>query len=83
MRLDGLLCAEGQNVTIRHAELLNHPPYGAQDGSIYVGNLRGARATDVYTCRGDAAGESYEPTFTQHGFRYAEVHPARVELAIP
>lgn len=24
-------------------------------------------------CRGDADGESYTPTFTQHGFRYAEV----------
>ncbi|MGB1875277.1 MAG: family 78 glycoside hydrolase catalytic domain, partial [Akkermansiaceae bacterium] len=44
-----------------------------KDGNIYVGNLRGAQATDVYTCRGDGTGEDYTPTFTQHGFRYAEV----------
>ena len=75
VRLEGLHCAPGQNVTIRHAELLTHPPYGPADGSIYVGNLRGAKATDVYTCAGSAAGETetYIPTFTQHGFRFAEV----------
>ena len=67
-------------VTIRHAELLMHPPYGEHDGSIYVGNLRKALATDVYTCRGDAEGESYVPTFTQHGFRYAEVSGAETLL---
>ena len=71
--LTGLKCAAGQNVTIRHAEVLQHPPYGPKDGNIYVGNLRGAQATDIYTCRGDGTGEDYTPTFTQHGFRYAEV----------
>ena len=65
--LRGLRCSAGETVTVRHAELLTHPPYGAADGSIYVGNLRAARATDVYTCRGDIQGESYTPTFTQHG----------------
>ena len=70
VRLSGLRCTAGTNITLRHAELLMHPPYGNYDGStIYVGNLRGAKATDVYTCRGDPAGESYVPTFTQHGFR--------------
>ena len=73
VRLSGLRCAAGQKVTVRHAELLTHPPYGAHDGSIYVANLRKAQATDVYTCRGDPAGESYTPSFTQHGFRFAEV----------
>jgi len=74
VRLKGMRCAAGSNVTIRHAELLMHPPYGDYDGStIYVGNLRGAKATDIYTCRGDGSGETYAPTFTQHGFRYAEV----------
>ena len=72
--LRGLRCESGQRVTIRHAELLTHPPYGAVDGSIYVGNLRTAKATDVYTCRGDPGeAEEFTPTFTQHGFRYAEV----------
>jgi alpha-L-rhamnosidase len=27
--------------------------------------------TDVYICRGDAGGESWEPRFTYHGFRFA------------
>jgi len=73
VQLSGLRCSAGTNVTLRHAELLQHPPYGPTDGSIYVGNLRSARATDVYTCSGDASGERYTPTFTQHGFRYVEV----------
>ena len=64
VRLRGLVCPAGANVTIRHAELLMHPPYGAHDGSIYVGNLRKAQATDVYTCCGDPRGEDYTPTFS-------------------
>jgi len=44
--------------------------YGPVDGNIYVANLRGAKATDRYTLRGDPAGEVYEPRFTYHGFRY-------------
>ena len=53
--------------------MLQHPPYGPIDGNIYVGNLRGAKATDQYTCKGDDAGEVWAPIFTQHGFRYVEV----------
>ncbi len=56
----------GQTLTIRHAEMLN------DDGSLYTANLREARATDHYTCRGDGV-EEYEPHFTFHGFRYVEV----------
>jgi len=63
----------GQNVTLKHSELLMHPPYGEHDGTLYYGNLRSAKATDVYTCRGGGPAETYEPTFTQHGFRYAEI----------
>ena len=81
VRLTGLRCDRGTNVTLRHAELLQHPPYGPADGSIYVANLRGAKATDVYTCSGDPSGEEYEPTFTQHGFRYAEVSGLASPLA--
>ncbi len=54
-------------VRLRYAEIL-----GA-DGDIDQSNLRGARATDTYTLRGDPAGEAYEPHFTYHGFRYVEV----------
>ena len=65
----------GTNLTIRHGELLNHPPYGPDDGRIYTDNLRNALARDVYISSGaEADGAEWEPTFTQHGFRYIEVH---------
>ena len=46
-----------------------------------------AHATDYYIARGDPEGETYTPTFTQHGFRYAEVSglpfaPLTVEAAV-
>ena len=50
-----------------------HPPYGPVDGTLYYANLRGALATDTYVMRGDPAGETYEPRFTQHGFRFVEI----------
>jgi len=56
----------GTIVTIRHAEMLE------QDGTLHTANLRGAECTDTYVCRGGAE-ELYEPRFTFHGFRYAEV----------
>lgn len=58
---------KGQRVKIRYAEML-HP-----DGSVMTENLRKARATDFYTCKGDPAGEVYIPRFTFHGFQYVEV----------
>jgi hypothetical protein len=58
----------GLNITLRHAEVLQHPPYGPQDGSIYVGNLRSARATDAYTTRASPDDDVvFEPMFTYHG----------------
>ncbi|WP_447648145.1 family 78 glycoside hydrolase catalytic domain [Microbacterium forte] len=56
----------GAALTLRHAEVL-------QEGRIYTRPLRGAAATDVYELSGDPEGESWEPRFTLHGFRYAEV----------
>lgn len=56
----------GHTVTLRHAEVL-------EDGELAVRPLREARATDTYTLRGEAGGEEWEPRFTFHGFRYAEV----------
>ena len=44
----------GQNVTMRFAEVLMHPPYGPADGTVYQGNLRSAKATDTYIARGPA-----------------------------
>jgi len=57
----------GTTVRLRHAEVLD--AFGAID----TANLRGAQATDHYTLRGDPAGETYEPHFTYHGFRYVEI----------
>jgi alpha-L-rhamnosidase len=55
----------GAVVTLRHAEVL-------QDGELYTRPLRGADSTDVYTLAGGEA-ETWEPRFTIHGFRYAEI----------
>ena len=56
---------EGTLIKLRHGEVI-YP-----DGSLNVENLRFAKATDVYICKGGE--EYYEPRFTYHGFRYAEV----------
>jgi alpha-L-rhamnosidase len=56
----------GTEVVLRHAEVLT------PDGALYTEPLRTAKATDTYVARGDAE-ERYEPRFTFHGFRYAEV----------
>ncbi len=56
----------GQHIGLRFAERVN------ADGTLYVANLRGARATDNYICKGTGV-EDWEPRFTFHGFQYAEV----------
>jgi alpha-L-rhamnosidase len=58
----------GQTVTLRHAEVL-------EEGELSLRPLRHARATDRYILRGTDSGaqEIWEPRFTFHGFRYAEV----------
>jgi alpha-L-rhamnosidase len=56
----------GQKVTLKFAEMLN------ADGTVYRENLRLARATDTYVCRGGGV-EEWTPRFTFHGFRYVEV----------
>ncbi len=56
----------GTVVRLRFGEMLS------PDGTLYVDNLRGAKATDTYILRGGEV-ERYEPSFTFHGFRYVEV----------
>ena len=58
--------SRGTEVRLRHAETLQ------PDGSLYVANLRTARATDVYTLKGEGT-EVWEPRFTYHGFRFVEM----------
>jgi alpha-L-rhamnosidase len=66
----------GARVRLRHAETLN------PDGTLYVANLRSAKATDTYTLKGQGR-EVYEPRFTYHGFRYVELtgFPGKPTLA--
>ncbi|HEV7301405.1 MAG TPA: family 78 glycoside hydrolase catalytic domain [Tepidisphaeraceae bacterium] len=58
----------GTVLKIRHAEVLEK----LKDGNLYTTNLRSAKNIDSYTTRGDAI-ETFDPQFTFHGFRYAEV----------
>jgi alpha-L-rhamnosidase len=57
--------APGQEVMIRHAEVLEH-------GELGVRPLRTAKATDAYVLAGGPL-EVLEPSLTFHGFRYAGI----------
>ncbi len=61
-----VIAPKDTKITIRHAEMLN------PDGTIYTTNLRGAPSVDAYVCKGTEE-ETWQPTFTFHGFRYVEV----------
>ncbi len=54
----------GTEITLRHAEVLEHGELGTRP-------LRHAAATDVLTLAGSEI--EWEPEFTFHGFRYAEI----------
>ena len=60
----------GTQITLRHAETLL--PDGPDQGMLYVANLRNAKCRDIYTLKG-GVNETYQPRFTYHGFRYAEI----------
>jgi len=55
----------GTQITLQHAEVL-------EDGELGTRPLRHAQATDRYILKGGGI-ETWEPRFTFHGFRYAEV----------
>jgi alpha-L-rhamnosidase len=57
--------AAGTEITIRHAEVL-------ENGELGTRPLRGAEQTDIVILDGNRPG-TWEPRFTFHGFRYAEV----------
>ncbi|MCX6030702.1 MAG: glycoside hydrolase family 78 protein [Chloroflexi bacterium] len=57
--------AAGHAITLRHAEVL-------EAGELCMRPLRHVKATDRYILRGGGP-ETWEPRFTFHGFRYAEV----------
>ncbi|HTR41657.1 MAG TPA: family 78 glycoside hydrolase catalytic domain [Pseudomonadales bacterium] len=65
----------GTEVGMRFAETLD------DSGELYTNNLRTARATDIYTLKGQGQ-EVWEPRFTLHGFRYVELtgYPGKPSL---
>jgi alpha-L-rhamnosidase len=58
------------DIKLRFGEVLN------PDGTLYTENLRNAKATD-HLILADGDVETYEPQFTYHGFRYAEITGVR------
>jgi alpha-L-rhamnosidase len=77
IRLKDIRGPRGHCVTIRHAEIL-------EDGELCTRPLRICEAVDTYTLQGLNEGELYEPRFTFHGFRYAQVDdwPGILELSM-
>ncbi|HEY8994717.1 MAG TPA: family 78 glycoside hydrolase catalytic domain [Lacunisphaera sp.] len=61
---------KGQTVRLRYAEELYRK--GERSGRLYTDNFRTAKVTDTYTFGRDGT-VIYQPTFTQHGFRYVEI----------
>ncbi|KAJ9095069.1 hypothetical protein QFC20_006757 [Naganishia adeliensis] len=60
-------CKEGEEIVLRHAEVL-------EDGELGVRPLRVAKCTDTVICGADPSHlVEWQPKFTFHGFRYAEV----------
>ncbi|MCD8391267.1 MAG: glycoside hydrolase family 78 protein [Firmicutes bacterium] len=71
------LCGKrGQTIKINYGEMLR------EDGGVYVANLRSAANTDVYVLRGGGKNEVFEPSFTAHGFRYAEIRGCGGDLNV-
>ena len=60
-------CPEGTTLVLRHGEMLDN------QGNFYTENLRTAKQTIQYTCKGGGTVESYEPRFTYQGFRYVAI----------
>ncbi|MDQ8193860.1 family 78 glycoside hydrolase catalytic domain [Coraliomargarita sp. SDUM461004] len=58
--------SSGTKVRLRFGEMLE------SSGELYTENLRSARSTDVYYCKG-VEGETLAPRWTFHGFRYVEI----------
>lgn len=59
---------KGQVIHLRHMEVLD------EEGRLFLEPLRYAAAEDLYIAAGDGQDPEYwQPEFTYHGFRYAEV----------
>ena len=65
LRLSGVERPSGTNITLHHAEVL-------EDGELALRPLRNAKARDTLLLHGDGP-QTWEPRFTFHGFRYAQI----------
>lgn len=85
-RLEGMKGKSGQKITLRYGEMI-YPQtiptapvepytvemYQKKKGQVYTENYRGAVSIDNYIMRGRPEGETWQPVFTDHGFRYISV----------
>lgn len=69
----------GTRILLRHAEMLDRTTDAGP--VLYTDSLRDARCTDEFVLAGDPGGETFEPRFTVHGFRFCEVlgYPGRLQ----
>ncbi|KAI8299833.1 hypothetical protein K4K59_001925 [Colletotrichum sp. SAR11_240] len=67
LKLTNISGSRGHIIKLSHAEVLEHGELGTRP-------LRICRAVDEYILKGSAEGEQYEPRFTFHGFRYAQIN---------
>jgi hypothetical protein len=74
VRIDVSDLADGDRVELTHAEALT------EDGNLSRIDLRSADARDAFVASGDE--DAYEPRFTYHGFRYAQVDGYPRELTM-
>ncbi|MDR2041287.1 MAG: glycoside hydrolase family 78 protein [Tannerella sp.] len=70
--------ARGTKINARFAEMLNDSGERTRGndnakGSLYLENLRDAKASLSYTLKGDDRGETFHPSTTFFGFRYAGI----------
>ncbi|OGU30180.1 MAG: hypothetical protein A2057_05795 [Ignavibacteria bacterium GWA2_35_9] len=63
LKIDG---RKTDKVVLKFGEMLD------DEGNLYMENIRMARATDTYFTKGELE-ETWEPSFTYHGFRYVEL----------
>jgi len=69
----------GTKITIRHGEMLNDRNgersrgNDGPGGSVYLENMRSARATTTYIIGKDFVDETFEPVHTFYGFRYVQI----------
>lgn len=66
LRVRNIRAPAGHSIVLQHAEVL-------KDGELSLQPLRTCKARDIYRCKGNTNGETYEPRFTFHRFRYAQI----------